>query len=64
MPFLSRAQQRWGHSPAGLKALGGESKVAEWDTATGNKKLPERKGKTKKQRALDKLTRGLKGYKR
>jgi hypothetical protein len=34
MPFVSRAQQRWGHTPAGEKALGGKSAVAEWDHAT------------------------------
>jgi hypothetical protein len=43
MPFTSLAQQRWGHSPAGIKALGGPAKVAEWDAATKGKKLPERK---------------------
>lgn len=31
---------RWGNSPAGVKALGGKAKVAEWDKATP-KKLPE-----------------------
>jgi hypothetical protein len=41
MPFLSRAQQRWGHTPAGVKALGGESAVKEWDQATP-KNLPEK----------------------
>lgn len=34
MPWASKAQSRWGHSPSGLKALGGEDKVQEWDTAT------------------------------
>jgi hypothetical protein len=43
MPFTSHAQQRWGNSPAGVKALGGPSKVAEWNAATAGKKLPERK---------------------
>jgi hypothetical protein len=47
MPFLSRAQQRWGHTAAGLRALGGASKVAEWDAATRGKKLPQRKKKAK-----------------
>ena len=34
MPWKSVQQAKWGHSPAGLKALGGPSKVAEWDAAT------------------------------
>ena len=34
MPFVSRAQQRWGHTAEGEKALGGKSAVAEWDSAT------------------------------
>jgi hypothetical protein len=34
MPFVSRRQQRWGHTPEGEKALGGPAKVAEWDRAT------------------------------
>ncbi len=45
MPFVSRKQQAWGHSPAGEKALGGPAKVAEWDAATKGKTLPMRKGK-------------------
>jgi hypothetical protein len=42
MPFRSRAQQAWGHTPAGEKALGGPAKVAEWDAATKGRKLPAR----------------------
>ena len=42
MPFVSDAQRRWGHTPAGMKALGGPAKVAEWDAATKGKNLPER----------------------
>lgn len=63
MPFVSKAQRRWGNSPAGQKALGGEEKVAEWNGATP-KALPERKGKTKKQAALAKLKRGMQGKKK
>jgi hypothetical protein len=48
MPFLSKAQQRWGHSESGKKALGGESAVKEWDSATNFKKLPEKKGKLRR----------------
>lgn len=44
MPFKSDAQRRWGHSSAGVKALGGKAKVAEWDAETKGKNLPERKG--------------------
>jgi hypothetical protein len=43
MPWTSKAQARWGHSPAGLKALGGKSAVSEWDSATKKGSLPERK---------------------
>ena len=42
MPFLSKAQMRWGNSPAGVKALGGPSKVQEWDAATTPGTLPEK----------------------
>lgn len=45
MPFQSRAQQRWGHTKEGVKALGGKKNVAEWDKATKGKKIPERKKK-------------------
>lgn len=63
MPWLSKAQARWGNSPAGLKALGGEEKVSEWNRAT-TKPLPERKGKTKEQKSLAKLKRGMLGQSR
>ena len=43
MPYLSRSQSRWAHSPAGTKALGGKEKVSEWDRATDFNDLPERK---------------------
>lgn len=41
-PFRSRQQQRWAYSKAGTKALGGKRKVAEWQRATGKRKLPSR----------------------
>lgn len=46
MPYVSRKQQAWAHTKRGTKALGGKSKVEEWDTASKGKKLPEhvRKG--------------------
>ena len=42
MPFASKAQMRWAHTPSGMKALGGAAKVAEWDSATRGKKLPKK----------------------
>jgi hypothetical protein len=50
MPFVSKAQQRWGNSPAGRKALGAAG-VAEWNAATKGKKLPARKAPKKKNRS-------------
>jgi len=44
MPWKSKAQAAWGHSASGLKALGGKSKVAEWDAATPKGSLPPKKG--------------------
>ena len=42
MPWVSKAQARWGHSSAGLSALGGAEKVKEWDAATPKGSLPAR----------------------
>jgi hypothetical protein len=42
MPYRSLAQERWGHTPEGQKALGGPAAVHEWDSATKGKHLPER----------------------
>lgn len=47
MPWASKAQARWGHSAAGVKALGGQSKVAEWDAATPKGSLKARAKKPK-----------------
>lgn len=41
MPFVSQKQRQWGHTQAGTRALGGKQAVAEWERATGNKKLPK-----------------------
>ncbi len=49
MPFVSRQQQKWGHTPEGEKALGGPSKVAEWDAATKGKDIPMVKGSAPKE---------------
>lgn len=45
MPYKSKAQERWAHTPTGRKALG--SKLAEFDSASKGLKLPERKKKKK-----------------
>jgi hypothetical protein len=39
MPFVSKAQARWGNSPAGRKALGD---VDEWNRSTDFHHLPEK----------------------
>ena len=48
MPFVSRAQERWGNSPAGRKALG--DKLGEWNSSSKGLDLPERKGAKKMAR--------------
>lgn len=47
MPWKSKSQRAWGHSPEGIKALGGKKAVEEWDKATGDRKLPKRVKKGK-----------------
>lgn len=47
MPWKSERQRAWGHSKEGTKALGGKKAVAEWDKATGDRKLPKRVKKGK-----------------
>lgn len=44
-PYVSDAQRRWAHTATGTKALGGESKVKEWDKESKGKALPERSEK-------------------
>lgn len=63
MAFKSKAQMRWAHTDKGEKALGGKAKVAQWDKAT-TKPLPERLGKTKTQKAIAQLARGMAGKSR
>lgn len=41
-PYRSLAQEKWAHTPAGKKKLGGAAKVAEWDNASKGMKLPQR----------------------
>ena len=48
MPYTSDAQRRWAHTKTGTEALGGPSKVAEWDKASKGKNLPERAPKMAK----------------
>ena len=49
MPFVSSKQRAWAYTKEGTRALGGKKNVAEWERATGNKKLskyaPKVKGK-------------------
>jgi len=47
MPWKSEAQRRWGHTSAGMKALGGKKKVAEWDRESKGKSRPARVNKRK-----------------
>ena len=46
MPYKSKAQQRWAHTPAGKRALGPKG-VAEYDAASKGKKLPAKAKGTK-----------------
>lgn len=45
MPFVSTQQRKWAYTKEGIKALGGKKAVAEWERATGDRKLPKKKGK-------------------
>ena len=47
MAFKSESQRRWAYTKEGMKALGGKKGVAEWEKATGNKKLPKYAPKNK-----------------
>lgn len=53
MPWRSKAQARWGHSAAGLKALGGKAAVKEWDEATQPGSLPTKVKKSHPLREAD-----------
>jgi len=41
-PYVSEAQRRWAHTPAGMKALGGKKAVEHWDEESKGKDLPEK----------------------
>lgn len=53
MPYKSLKQQAWAHTPAGTKALGGPSHVAEWDAATKGKHLPTYAGRDKMKSKME-----------
>lgn len=58
MPYKSRAQQRFFHANrAKLEAQG--VNVSEWDESTGSKRLPEKLGKSRRQKENIKLKRAL-----
>jgi hypothetical protein len=42
MPYKSKQQEKWAHTPEGEKALGGPAKVAEWDQSSKDLHLPQR----------------------
>lgn len=44
MPYKSLQQEKWAHTPSGLKALG-KDKVAEFDAASKGVKLPNKVAK-------------------
>jgi hypothetical protein len=59
MPFKSKAQNAWGHTPDGVKALG--DKLDEWESSTDYSKLPEHVTKKKvKESIAKKLKRNRK----
>ena len=53
---VSRAQQRWAHSPSGEAALGPE-KVHEWDEESKGMNLPERSTSVKRSRKIENVYR-------
>lgn len=59
MPYRSKAQMRYFHANKEKLEKQGVN-VAEWDNASKNKRLPERLGKTRSQKANDKLKRVMK----
>lgn len=48
MPFRSKKQNAWGHTEAGMEALGGPAKVKEWEGETEYNTLPDKVSKNKK----------------
>ena len=44
---MEENQRKWAYTPQGTKTLGGKKTVAEWDKATGDRKLLKRVKKGK-----------------
>jgi hypothetical protein len=59
MPFKSKAQNAWAHTPAGMKALGGKKAVKEWESATDYSHLPEHAPKPRKRGSSKRTRSGL-----
>ena len=59
MPFVSKKQNAWAHTPAGTKALGGKAKVKEWEGATKYSDLPEHAPKHRKRGEASKQRSGI-----
>lgn len=49
MPFRSKKQNAWGHTPEGMEALGGAQNVKEWEGETEYNNLPTTAPKKKKK---------------
>lgn len=49
MPWASKQQQKWGNSPAGIRALGGQNRVKEWNDSTNFQSLPQKAPQQKRQ---------------
>lgn len=58
MPYKSLKQERWAHSPAGMKKLGA-AKVAEFDAASKGMKLPEHADKAPMKKPVMAVTMGV-----
>lgn len=59
MPFKSKAQNAWAHTPEGTEALGGADAVKEWESDTDYSALPEKKTKSKKFNYVPKTKSGF-----
>jgi hypothetical protein len=54
MPFVSKAQNAWAHTPAGTKALGGKKNVKEWEHATDYSRIPYEVAHTERKKKSEK----------
>jgi hypothetical protein len=50
MPFLSKKQNAWAHTPTGTKALGGKAKIKEWEQVTDYSKIPYKVAHTERKK--------------